>query len=229
MSVKANLDQWRGQLMTSIPVGGLISRNPTVYKWKSPFRTWVLREAVAWRILDLLDQSYSLYDSQHILGARILLRSSFETLGVLVYLNSLMEKVVASTMSFEEFGQKTTAMLLGSKNKSTELESINVVTILQKADIRYPGVSALYGRLSESAHPSYEGFVAGYSAMDPQEFETRFSNRWLERYGSTHLEVMEQCMLTFHFEYNEVWPERMDRLEAWIEQNDSRLDARLEE
>lgn len=45
-AVEQNLANWKDSLLSSIPVGGLLSRNPVAYKWKATFRVWMLREAV---------------------------------------------------------------------------------------------------------------------------------------------------------------------------------------
>lgn len=45
----------------------------------------MLREAAFWRMHDLMTQSYELHVLERGLGARILLRSGFETLATLVY------------------------------------------------------------------------------------------------------------------------------------------------
>ncbi|KDB60551.1 hypothetical protein AZ16_2316 [Bordetella bronchiseptica B18-5 (C3)] len=225
-ATEQNLENWRKSLLSSIPVGGLLSRNQVAYKWKAPFRVWMLREAVSWCLHDLLTQSYALHLQGHGLGARILLRSGFESLAVLIYLNQLMQQVLDGKLDFHLFGEKTSALLLGSRDGSTEHQSVNVMTILGKCDRRYPGLSKLYGVLSESAHPNYEGMVVGYSKIDHNEFETNFSNRWMELYGDRHIESMELCMVTFHHEYNDVWPALMEKLESWIEANDAELEAR---
>lgn len=116
----------------------------------------MLREAVFWRLYELMTQSYALHRQEHGLGARILLRSGFESLATLIYLNQLMERVLDGNLGFHAFGEKTSVLLLGSRDGSTEHQSINIVTILQKCDKRYPGIEKLYAILSESAHPNYE-------------------------------------------------------------------------
>lgn len=224
-TIAQNLSNWRASLMQSIPVAGLISREPVVYKWKAPFRCWLLREAAFWRVTDLLTQSYALHQQGHALGARILLRSGFETLATLIYLNQLMQKVADSELDFHEFGTKTSILLLGSRDGSTHHQSLNIVTILQKCDRRYPGLEKLYGTLSESSHPNYEGLLAGYSKFDHDEYETSFSNRWMEIYGGSYLGSIERCMETFHHEYDDVWTSLMENLENWIVENDDRLEA----
>lgn len=103
------------------------------------------------------------------------------------------------------------------------------MTILQKCDKRYPGIERLYAKLSESAHPNYEGMVAGFSKINHDEHETHFSNRWMDLYGDRHLGAMELCISTFHHEYNDVWPLLMEKLEGWIEANDTELEATKED
>ncbi len=185
-AVEQNLASWKESLVPSIPVGGLLSRNPVAYKWKAPFRVWMLREAVFWRLHDLMTQSYALYQQGHGLGARILLRSGFESLATLIYLNRLMQQVLEGKLNFHAFSDKTTTLLLGSRNNERGPRSLNIVTVLEKCDKRYPGLMALYADLSESAHPSYEGLCLGYSKIDHDEYETKFSNRWMKLYGDRH-------------------------------------------
>lgn len=224
-AIEQNLANWKSSLVPSIPVAGLLSRNPVAYKWKAPFRSLMLREAVFWRIHDLLTQSYALHQQGHGLGARILLRSAFESLATLIYLNQIMQKVLDNKLSFHVFGAKTSTLLLGSRNDTTDLKSLNIVTVLETCDKRYPGLMKLYADLSESAHPNYEGLCVGYSKIDHKEYETTFSNRWMELYGDRHLSSMELCMETFHHEYNDVWGELIEKLENWIEANDAALEA----
>lgn len=224
-AVEQNLAKWKEALLPSIPVGGLMSRNPAVYKWKAPFRVWMLREAVFWRLHDLMAQSYALHQQGHGLGACILLRSGFESLATLIYLNQLMQQVLDGKLNFGVFSDKTSTLLFGSRNNVHGPRSLNILTVLEKCDKRYPGLMALYADLSESAHPSYEGLCLGYSKIDHEEYETNFSNRWMELYGDRHLGSMDLCMSTFYLEYNEVWPALMEKLESWIEANDAELEA----
>lgn len=53
-AIEQNLINWKASLSSNIPVGGLLSRNSIVYKWKAAFRVWMLREAVFWRFTDLM-------------------------------------------------------------------------------------------------------------------------------------------------------------------------------
>lgn len=224
-AIEHSLAEWKASLCQSIPLAGLLSRNAVAYRWKAPFRCFMLHEVVCWRVHDLMTQSYALHRLGHALGARILLRSGFESLATLVYLNQLTQQVLEGKLSFHVFSARTSALLLGSRNDTTELKSINILTVLEKCDKRYPGLSKLYADLSESAHPSYEGLCKGYSTTKYSEYETTFSNRWAELYGERHFELMERCIEIFYHEYNDVWTDLIEKLEIWIEANNTELEA----
>jgi hypothetical protein len=224
-TIEQNLMNWRASLLPCLPIGGLLARNPIAYRWKAPFRCWLVRESAFWRIADLLTQSYALHQQGYTLGARILLRSSFETLAILIYLNQLIQQVIDGDLNFHAFSETTSILALGSRDKSTDLTSLNIVTIIQKCNKRYPGIETLYGSLSESAHPNYEGMVVGYSVVDHDACETHFSNRWIQLYGGSHPAATELCMTTFRLEYNEVWVDLMSKLESWIIENNEELEA----
>ena len=186
---------WRASLDPRLELGGLFARSRVAHKWKAPFRSLMLREAVFWRLCDLLTQSHVLFQSKHILGARILLRSGFESLAILIHLNQMMANVLAGRLDFHAFSEKTSQLHLGSKDSSTPHAAVNVVTILGHCDKRYPGLMSLYGSLSESAHPNYEGLCIGYSRIDHDSAVTHFENRWAELYGRLHLAGMRACIV----------------------------------
>jgi hypothetical protein len=223
--VEQALANWKASLDLKLELGGLHARNPIAHKWKAPFRSLMLRESVFWRLHDLLMQSHTLFQAGHVLGARILLRSGFETLAILIYLNQITAKVLDGTLNFHVFSVETSKLLLGSKDQSTKHAAINIVTVLRHCDKRYPGLVKLYGDLSESAHPNYEGICIGYSTVDHDNHVTHFANKWAEMYGGTHLKGIRACMVLFEAEYNEVWPAHFDNLERWIEGNDAELEA----
>ena len=156
-TVREALEQWRSALCKEVAVGSVFARDPEVHRWKAPLRSLILRESTAWRAHDLLSQAVYLSEAGHYLGAFILVRSAIETLTVLAYLNQVTRAVVAGKSSYQEFSDKTIRLLLGSKNKSTSAESINVMTALEKVEKRIPGLLDVYVSLSEMAHPNYEG------------------------------------------------------------------------
>ncbi len=221
------LDVWNSSLCKKIDLGGLISRNPTAHKWKATYRSIVLRELTFWRVTDLLNQMVALSNAGHVLGARILLRSTIETLGILIYLNQKTKAVLEGKEEFNAFSDMTSQLMLGSKNKTTKLKAINVThTILEKwCEKKYPGMFAIYADLCESAHPNYEGVCFGYSFVNEKEYETVFENRWAELYANNLGELTLEFMRVFEEEYNNVWPAEYEKLEKWLVENDQKLEA----
>jgi hypothetical protein len=219
------LQVFKGSLCREVDVGGLLARNAVAHKWKAPWRVILLRESVAWRLQDLLEQSYLLSTSGGLLGALILLRSAFETVAVLIYLNNSMRSVIAGNMNFHDFSEKTSQLLIGSRDKTTSHESINILTILKGADKRYPDLLHWYTALCEIAHPNYEGMLLGYSKADQANHVTTFENRWAELYGLTHESKLQACLNVFVSEYCEESIASFEALEQWIEAHDSELEA----
>jgi len=221
------LDVWNSSLCKKIELGGLYSRNSTAHKWKATYRSIVLRELTFWRVTDLLNQMVALANAGHVLGARILLRSTIETLGILIYLNQKTKAVLEGNEAFNAFSRTTSQLMLGSKNKTTKIDAINVThTILEKwCEKKYPGMFAIYADLCESAHPNYEGVCFGYSYVNEKEYETIFENRWAELYADRLEELTLEFMRVFEEEYNNVWPVEFEKLEKWLVENDHKLEA----
>ena len=215
---------WRSSLCPNIELAGLIARNNTAHKWKATYRSIVLRELVLWRFTDLIAQAAYLIRGTHILGARILIRSAIETLAILIYLNQRTAAVLDGKEDFFRFAEMTSRLMLGSRNQTTRLEAINILSVLEKCEKQYPGIVKVYGELSESAHPNYDGVCAGYSVVDEKEYRTDFKNRWVEQTGEGELKLLEICARTFEEEYNEVWPRDFEKLERWLVENDSTLE-----
>lgn len=126
--IEQALNIWEGSLCPQIEWAGLVARNPVAHKWKATYRSNVLRELVSWRLHDLLSQTLALLKLDHVLGARILLRSSIETLAILIYLNQITDAVLNGGEDFFDFCEKTSRLMLGSKDESTKRASINVMS-----------------------------------------------------------------------------------------------------
>ena len=222
-SIEKALDEWQAALCKELDVSALYARSPMAHKWQATYRSMCLRETVSWRFVDLTNQSLLLHKNGKALGARILLRSALETLAILIYLNQLTRKVVEGHLDWAKFSDKTVTLLGGSRDGSTDQQATNIITVLQKCNVRYPGIEGLYAILSESAHPNYEGMRFVYSETDRPNFITYFKNRASELYSSKHLDGISLSMKVFHVEYNIEWPSAFEALETWLEENDAKL------
>ena len=229
INIQETLTNWQLSLCQQVELSGLFSRSPVAHKWKSTFRSLVLRETVFWRTHDLLTQSYEMHMTGRTLGARILLRSAIETIATLIYLNQAIGGVVDGTQNFHLFSRKTSRLLLGSRNKSTKHEIINIATVLEKTNKTYNGIVDLYSDLSESAHPNFEGMCFGYSRVDHNNHVTKYSNNMSYMYEDRNVAAIELCKSIFEHEYNDEWPRQFARLESWIVKNNEMLESTKDE
>jgi hypothetical protein len=136
-----------------------------------------------------------------------------------------MEKVLNGTLDFHTFSTNTEALVLGSKNRSTPISSVNILTVLDGCEKKYEGIKHFYVRLCESAHPNYEGMSMGYTVIDHEADTVSFKNRWMEKHGGNLADDIMKCITIFLHEYDEVWCDLFNQLEKWIEQNDAQLEA----
>jgi hypothetical protein len=216
-------DAWKAGNLKALNIGNMRARNSTAHKWKTPFLCWLLRTLVSWRLEDILRQSLILHTMGHLLGARILLRSGIETLAILINLNQRIDRLLSSGSNFKDFDKDIRKLVSGSKDKSTEYESINILTILEKCEYKYPNLKALYHRLSETAHPNFDGMELGYCDYDDKEKTVKFSNRMSELWSGTHEDQLSSCFSIYVHEFNDVWPEKFAALENWLEEHDAEL------
>lgn len=223
--IESIIAEWKSTRLDKIEIASLYSRNPKVHKWQAPFRSVVIRELVYWRLIDLLEQSLELSKLNYVLGARILLRSAFETVGILIFLNSKIESLVSGNMQYNDFENATLRLMLGSKREEKEVLPYNILSILDRSEKHYPGITKVYDDLSETAHPNYDGMMLGYSKFDQKNYITYFESHWEEIYGEDFDKLMMICIKTFEAEYSDIWPDLFERLEKWLEENDESLEA----
>jgi len=218
-NIRSALGRWSEALERLVPIGEVIARNPVAHTSTASTRSLLLRSASAWRSHDLLTQAVLLYDAGHLLGARILIRSAIESLAVLAYLNQLMRRVVNGTLAFQDFANKTRTLALGSRDGSTEITALSIMTILQKVEPRIPGLHSVYESLCESAHPNHEGLVEGYLAFEDDGWTAKFSNRWADKYKEGFESYVLVVAQLYYIEHDVEWSEAFSELEAWLVSN----------
>jgi hypothetical protein len=219
------LQRWHASLPPQVSVGGALAKNAIAYRWKAPYRSLILREALFWRTFDALSQAQLLHEHRHTLGSRLLLRSALESVAVLAHLNQITRQLLDGALTFDVFDHKTRVLLLGSRDQNTKYESVNVMTILKHVDKNYPGVLGVYNTLSESAHPNFEGVCFGYSEIDHERAETSFAVKLYDMWADRHDSLLLLIGAVFEHEYNDVWAPQHELLEAWLVKHNSELNG----
>jgi hypothetical protein len=183
----------------------------------------VLREAIFWRFVDILTQAYNIGINGMIIGSLILTRSALETVCLLIYVNNKMQSVIEGKMSFDDFDNITTRLLLGAKNIDKLPDPVNIMKLIEDSESKYPGIKKAYDNLSEIVHPNYRGVCDGYTKLNRQKYETEFGLYYEEQYGNQYELMIKKGLQTFEEEYNE-WEKRFEQLEKWLEKNDNKLE-----
>jgi len=229
--VRLTLDQqkeviasYQSGLADEIDAGGLYARNPTAHKWKVTYRTIILRELVAWRFCDIMNQVLLLESNEHFLGSRLLLRSAIETLSLLIYSSEKMECIVGTGDGFHEYSKKSTRLLLGTKLANTKFQAINIIEVLEKASKEHPELKIAYDDLSETAHPNFDGLFRTYGSPSDSGMLTTFSNQSSHLYSSQQAALISLLLVAFETEYNFRWDKAFNNFENWIEKNDRKLE-----
>lgn len=203
------------------------SRNITAHKWQVLHRAVALRELVSWRFVDLMEQALILENLGKHVGSRILIRASIETLAILLYTISKMEKIVRTGEGFHQFSNKTVRLLLGSRDGQTSHDAINVLDVLRIVSKKYPELVTVYDELSETAHPNFDGLTRSYSQVSDRSMKFRFTSDSGRTYVGSQLRIIFLVCAILEKEYNQAWPEAFQSFENWIEKNDEKLEGKM--
>ena len=130
INIKKVLETYKKSLRKKIDLASLLSRSKIAHKWKLTYRLIVLREAILWRIVDILTQAYNIGINGMIVGSRILVRSALETVCLIIYMNKKMQSVIEGKMSFDDFENITTRLLLGAKNVDELPDPVNIMKLI---------------------------------------------------------------------------------------------------
>lgn len=224
IDIEQTLQNYQESLCKKIDIAALYARSETAHKWKLTFRLISLREGISWRLVDILMQAYKIGLNRMTVGARILTRSALETVCLLIYMNKRMQSVVENKMSFHDFDEMTSRLLLGAKNREEWPSPVNVKSLVEESEKRYPGIEKIYNDLCETAHPNYDGICAGYIKLNRKKYETEFGIYWEERFGNQHEEAIRICIDIFEEEYNNEWVKWFEALEKWLVDNNNKLE-----
>jgi hypothetical protein len=131
------------------------------------------RESLFRRLIDLFESTYSLYKSEQIIGSIVLARSVQETLSMLNFVNSILEKLVKSK-DMNKFIERTHKLIFGHCGVDGFPEKINIMDCIDSVDKKFKIKGKFrehYGLLSEYAHPNNAGTFNVYGQVNLEFLE----------------------------------------------------------
>lgn len=167
----------------------------------------------AHRIHDLSDAALGLFRQQRLVPATTLTRAVIESVAILFY---ALKKVKAAIEEKEidtilEFIHRA---IRGSRNSSSGVTSIQVLTALDHMDKAYPKTRSEYDVLCEIAHPNLYGGAAAYSKFDKQTFSIKLGNNPdglpLSAFGLGQLRIYLEIALQLYSDWESIRTEYVD-------------------
>lgn len=173
----------------------------------TPYAAVCYREAQYCRFEELCRAACDLFERNDVVAANICVRAMLETSSSIWYLMELLQKEVREGLSGNAH-KKIVQLLLGQRlEPETNLPvSINILTIIDHADRKLPGLRKNYDRLSEFAHPNWSGALGAYGDRDDETHITWFrpTKASLEYPKRIGLSLMVLTMQMIEDAYNEV-------------------------
>lgn len=193
--IRERIGQLEGYRTSSFPAiekkpGAKLMRMAAI--WKS---------ALAYRLVDVADAAVSLIDSGRLVPGCILARSALETVAGV----HMLGKRISATKEVEQFEGLVDFLAkatFGSRDASSSLKALNVLTMLGHLDKKYEITQAQYDHLSEYTHPNLKGGLMAYSDIDQKDLRTEFGinpgGLPLSAFGLGDLElILEFAVLEF--------------------------------
>jgi len=164
------LDVWKRHRKVSIaPLAKNLAYKPT-------FDTDIYREAAFYRFIELTESTYSLYESNLLIGAITTARAAYETLAVLWFINTKLEHLT-KTKDISHFLEITHRLMLGWSNDEEFPEKINVLKCADAVDKVFEGrFRRHYEMLCEYAHPNNSGTFGSYADPNHSTLEVKFGS-----------------------------------------------------
>lgn len=134
-------------------------------KSKIPFKATCLREVLLHRIAELASVAVELYEKDKLVPAFIITRAVVETASMIFWLNEKISDFFLSkdVKLLDGFLMKA---MLGSRDGTTELESYNILTAVDRVNKRFSGFRRMYDRMCEFTHPNWSGSLGSYGKID---------------------------------------------------------------
>jgi hypothetical protein len=180
-------------LPTLIPAAGL--------SHKLPFKATSIRELLICRMSDLASSATQHLRNHAVVPGAILTRAAVETVAVLFCLNQAVEQFL-ETHDLDRINSFLMSSLVGSRSEDHPVQSINILTLIDKVTKTIPTFRSSYDNLSEYAHPNWSGLLGSYGSIDKENHELHLGVRDTSVGLRTSLFVLTATLHTFRHYYN---------------------------
>lgn len=144
------------------------------HKAKIPYKVHSLVEVMNLRMTDFCEATDILIRNNHIIPSLNLIRTLFENVAITYRVSSAMEDSLKANRLIENFDDFMEKLSFGTRYDE-EVQSINVLTNIDKLDKNYKGFREFYDSLCEFVHPNWDGVEGSYSEINEHDKVTSIS------------------------------------------------------
>jgi len=218
--LEKNWDNERGIELISAQLASMekslpepVAANELALKTRIPHTALSLREVLYARMYDISDCAFNQIKSGNTIAGIILTRAAVETVA-LIGVFAIRTKEYLQDESEEKLDRFLKSSLLGSKDDSTKIEAINILTFIDRVDKENPGFRKMFDNLSEMAHPNWAGTLASYGRFNAETITLHIERKAMQPPLIFGLLPLSSALDLFADKYNES-AETVDALYRW--------------
>jgi hypothetical protein len=134
------------------------------FNFSVPFKIISIRDALLHRLVNLGEESVMLHGHKSLIPFLLTVRACLETAALIFSLNRYIEAALDGN-SLDLLTDQLHRTALGSRNSTTDFDSVNILGAIDKLEKSFPGIREHYDNLSEYCHPNFEGVLCSYSDL----------------------------------------------------------------
>ncbi|MGB2809369.1 MAG: DUF2971 domain-containing protein [Sedimentisphaerales bacterium] len=186
---------------------------------KTPFKAFLIREALYYRMTDLSGAAIDLYKQNKIIPAIIIIRAAYETAALCFYVYKNLNQAIEKH-NFIEIDDFLMRAGHGGKLDEVHYKAFNTLTVIGHLDKQFQGLERMYAWLCEFAHPNWPGCEGAYSTLNAEEHYVEFSLKKKsippEVVGLNELSVALVVFENYYNKMEEILPEVIKLCEEGI-------------
>ncbi len=171
---------------------------------KTPFKAFVFREALYYRMTDLSGAAIDLYKQNKIVPAIIIIRAAYETAALCFYVYKNLNQAIEKR-DFIEMDDFLMNASLGGRHDEVRYKAFSIITAIEHLDKQFPGLLSMYALLCEFAHPNWMGCEGAYATLNAEEHYYEFSlNKKNNKQEVIGLNELSAALVVFEHYYNKM-------------------------